>query len=178
MHPACFLHAFYMRVHSTCACILQAHALRLAVRLQLNPGSPAPADAAVLPRVGRRRDALNELPQHIVDDLLTLHEAHAALRHLLCTSPAAPRHSDAGWPDLRRLLAMSREMGCEEEAHFLPLEDFAALRAALDSQQNAVPSLVRLLHWQSPQGHVKQRTRGAYTAGEAEPSDGARKVFI
>jgi len=44
----------------------------------------------------------NELPQPVVDDLLTLHEAHATLRHLLTATDAAPRHEvrAAPWDQL------------------------------------------------------------------------------
>jgi hypothetical protein len=108
------------------------------------------------------RDALRQLPSETVDELLTLHEAHAALRHLLCASSAAPRASDAGWLELRRLLALVDTHGCTDEAHYLPLSQLEQLKGWLFAQQNRVPALVRLLDWSSPQAAVHLRTRGAH----------------
>ena len=104
-----------------------------------------------------------ELPQPLVDDLLTLQEAHGALRHLLCattvTAPPVPRQEESGWVHLCTLLAVAREAGGEDLAHFLPLEDLKPLRAVLLAQQAGVPSLPRLLSFQSPQHPLNQRTR-------------------
>ena len=108
------------------------------------------------------RDALHQLPSETVDELLTLHEAHAALRHLLCASSAAPRVSDAGWLELRRLLALVDTHGCTDEAHYLPLAQLEQLKGWLLAQQGRVPALVRLLDWSSPQAAVHLRTRGAH----------------
>ena len=124
------------------------------------------------------RDILAELPQPILDDLLTLHEAHAALRHLLCAtdirSPPVPRQDEPGWEDLCRLLAFAREAGCEDEVHFLPLEELKPLRAVLLAQQNGVPSLAKLLSFQSPQHPLNQRTRAkASTTPSLYASDSA-----
>ena len=55
-------------------------------------------------------------------DLLTLSEAHAALRHLLCGTDAAPQEGEAGWLELRRLISIARTAGCTDEVHFFPLE--------------------------------------------------------
>ena len=114
------------------------------------------------------RDALGELPAHVHDDLLTLHEAHAALRHLLCVSAAAPQPGEPAWSELTPLLVMAREAGCDDEAHFCPLEDLSRLRAVLESHQHAVPSLVRLLAFASPQHPLQQRTRGAKGGGHID----------
>ena len=106
------------------------------------------------------RDALAELPQPVIDDLMTLNESHAALRHLLIDGTSAPAQDEEGWTELRRLIEIARESGCEDEAHFFPLEQLPALRASLLAHQNAVPSLVRYLPWvASPQHPLNQRTR-------------------
>lgn len=110
------------------------------------------------------RDALAELPQPIIDDLLTLHESHAALRHLLCAAAGAPTQHEEGWLEVVRLVELARELACEDEAHFFPLADLASLRAVLLAQENSVPSLVRLLDWASPQYPLNQRTRARHSA--------------
>lgn len=112
------------------------------------------------------RDGLNALSPEMLDDLLTLHEAHAALRHLLCTTSSAPRADEPGWLELRRLLALAKDVGSGAEAHFLALEDVDGLKAYLNSKEPQVPSLVRLLDWASPQAAVHLRTRGARAEGE------------
>ena len=118
------------------------------------------------------RDALNELPQPLIDDLLTLHEAHAALRHLLDGTKAAPRMEEHGFAHLKRIITYAREGGCVEEAHFFPLENLNAFKALLDAHQNGVPSLVRLLQWASPQVAANQRTRAhrASIGGITQPA--------
>ena len=107
------------------------------------------------------RDALAELPQPVIDDLLTLHEAHAAMRHLLIDvgDANAPNPEEAGWSELRQLIRIAREGGCDDEAHFFPLEQLHPLRVALLAHQNGVPSLVKLLSWSSPQVGDQPRTR-------------------
>ena len=112
------------------------------------------------------RDVLAELPQPFLDDLLTLHEAHAALRHLLCNGGAGgathgrePVQDEPGWQALCKLLAMARLSGCADEAHFFPLEELSSLRAFLLAQQSLVPGLARMLSFQSPQHPLNQRTR-------------------
>ena len=91
---------------------------------------------------------------------------------------SCPQDYEAGWGEVRRLVALAREAGCADEAHFFPLEQLAPLRATLHAHQHAVPSLVRLLTWASPQHPLHQRTRakqqagstpgGAYVAGLVE----------
>lgn len=55
----------------------------------------------------------------VLDDLLTLNEAHAALRHLLCPGGAdaahQPHQDEPGWAHLCKLLRMAREGGCDDE---------------------------------------------------------------
>ncbi len=127
------------------------------------------------------RDVLEQLPPETIEELLTLSEAHAALRHMICTHPdtlPTPQEGEAGWDVLSRLLGMAhatrgvaggaasaRSVAAEDCGgldHFLPLMRLQQYRRSLLSPSEGwgVLSLVHYLEWASPQQPVHRRTRG------------------
>ena len=136
---------------------------------QLAPLLADPALAALLGMPERdARDALEALPGSTLEELLSLSEAHAVLRHLLVgpgdPERPTPQPSEAGWAELSQLLGMARDavgVCCGSEAHFLPLLELARCRDELArAPTESVLSLVKMLEWASPQAPVHQRTRG------------------
>ena len=144
---------------------------------QLSPMLHAPSLLALLAGEERdARDAINELPEPILDDLLTLNEAHAALRHLL-SAVGAPEQGENGWRELCRLIAIARNAGCVDEVHFYPLEQLDRLIADLATQAMGVPALVRLMSWTSPQHPLNQRTRAKALAGATPGAKSTAKLI-
>ena len=105
--------------------------------------SPGVKAALALPSEAERRDGLAELPQLILDDL-TLSEALAALRHLLCAADAQPTLDRRVAPAV--LAALDGPRGRLRGRGTLPTPRRSRGGARPRAPQQAVvPSLARLL---------------------------------